>query len=275
MAQNISSLLQMAQQQYGNQGTDASTQADTAESSSVDVLKGMMARGSAAQELAQQRNLENQKGLERLFAEAGVGPQGLLNTLGIGLGNALGQRSAEKNPDGEMQRAIAIDNLTEQAASSNDPNQLLEFGRQLIALREYKAGGQMIALAGQLQQNSRAERQINLSEEQFNLAKDSRFTNLVGKIYAEGLNSFEESQAMARQILGLDPAPPPSPLPNEVIPDPAPPPIIDMLKNLPVGSSVPIAGDTYVITKDGPVVQEKPINGRGARGRRSRAQGGK
>ena len=275
MAQNISSLLQMAQQQYGNQGTDASTQADTAESSSVDVLKGMMARGSAAQELAQQRNLENQKGLERLFAEAGVGPQGLLNTLGIGLGNALGQRSAEKNPDGEMQRAIAIDNLTEQAASSNDPNQLLEFGRQLIALREYKAGVQMIALAGQLQQNSRAERQINLSEEQFNLAKDSRFTNLVGKIYAEGLNSFEESQAMARQILGLDPAPPPSPLPNEVIPDPAPPPIIDMLKNLPVGSSVPIAGDTYVITKDGPVVQEKPINGRGARGRRSRAQGGK
>jgi hypothetical protein len=275
MAQNISSLLQMAQQQYGNQGTDASTQADTAESSSVDVLKGMMARGSAAQELAQQRNLENQKGLERLFAEAGVGPQGLLNTLGIGLGNALGQRSAEKNPDGEMQRAIAIDNLTEQAASSNDPNQLLEFGRQLIALREYKAGGQMIALAGQLQQNSRAERQINLSEEQFNLAKDSRFTNLVGKIYAEGLNSFEESQAMARQILGLDPAPPPSPLPNEVIPDPAPPPIIDLLKNLPVGSSVPIAGDTYVITKDGPVVQEKPINGRGARGRRSRAQGGK
>jgi hypothetical protein len=62
MAQNISSLLQMAQQQYGNQGTDASTQADTADSSSVDVLKGMMARGSAAQELAQQRNLENQKG---------------------------------------------------------------------------------------------------------------------------------------------------------------------------------------------------------------------
>ena len=274
MAQNISSLLQMAQQQYGNQGTDASTQADTAESSSVDVLKGIMARGGAAQELAQQRNLENRKGLERLFAEAGVGPQGLLNTLGIGLGNALGQRSAEKNPDGEMQRAIAIDNLTEQAASSNDPNQLLEFGRQLIALREYKAGGQMIALAGQLQQNSRAERQINLSEEQFNLAKDSRFTNLVGKIYAEGLNSFEESQAMARQILGLDPAPPPSPLPNEVIPNP-PPIVIDMFKNLPPGSTVPIAGDTYVITKDGPVVQEKPINGRGARGRRSRAQGGK
>ena len=149
MAQNISSLLQMAQQQYDNQGTAAATQADTAGSPSMDVLKGMMARGGAAQKLAQQRNLENQKGLERLFAEAGVGSQGLLNTLGIGLGNALGQRSAGKNPDGEMQRANAIDNLTGQAASSNDPNQLLEFGRQLIALGEYKAGGDMIALSNQ------------------------------------------------------------------------------------------------------------------------------
>ena len=148
MAQNIPSLLQTAQQQY-SQGTAAPTQADTAGSSSVETLKGMMAMGGAAQKLAQQRNLENQKGLQRLFAEAGVGPQGLLNTLGIGLGNALGQRSAGKNPDGAMQNAIAIDNITGQAASSNDPNQLLEFGRQLIALGEYKAGGDMIALSNQ------------------------------------------------------------------------------------------------------------------------------
>jgi hypothetical protein len=179
MAQNISSLLQMAQQQYGNQGTDASTQADTAESSSVDVLKGMMARGSAAQELAQQRNLENQKRLQTLFAEAGVGPQGLLNTLGIGLGNALGQSLANKNPDGEMQRAIAIDNLTGQSASSNDPNQLYEIGRRLIALGDHQTGGQMISLAGQLQQNSRAERQMDLYEELQKIGKDSRFRTAI------------------------------------------------------------------------------------------------
>ena len=114
MAQNIPmGLLQTAQQQF-SQGTAAPTQAGTVGvggggSSSMETLEGMMAMGGAAQKLAQQRNLENQKGLQRLFAEAGVGPQGLLNTLGIGLGNALGQRSAGKNPDGEMQNAIAID----------------------------------------------------------------------------------------------------------------------------------------------------------------------
>jgi len=164
MAQNISSLLQIAQQQY-SQGTatpTAPTQADTAGSSSMKTLEGMMARGGAAQKLAQQRNLENQKGLQRLLAEAGVGSQGLLNTLGIGLGNALGQRSAGKNPDGAMQNAIAIDNITGQAASSNDPNQLLEFGRQLIALGEYKAGGDMIALSNQyrnIEKSAAAKRQ--------------------------------------------------------------------------------------------------------------------
>ena len=274
MAQNISSLLQMAQQQYGNQGTDASTQADTAGSPSVDVLKGMMARGGAAQKLAQQRNLENRKGLQTLFAEAGVGPQGLLNTLGIGLGNALGQSLANKNPDGEMQRANEIDSLTGQSASSNDPNQLYEIGRRLIALGEPQTGGQMITLAAQLQQNSRAERQMDLYEQRENRLNDSKFRALALEFYNEGF-SIDESKAKASQFLGLDnPAPPPSPLPNEVIPNP-PPIVIDMFKNLPEGSIVPIAGETYVITKGGAVMQEKPINGRGARGRRSRAQGGK
>ena len=126
MAQNISSFLQMAPQQYGNQGTAAATQAGTVGvggggSSSMETLEGMMARGGAAQKLAQQRSLENQKGLERLFAESGTGQQGLLNTLGIGLGNALGQRSAGKNPDGAMQNAIAIDNIMQQAMASGDP----------------------------------------------------------------------------------------------------------------------------------------------------------
>ena len=161
MAQNIPmGLLQTAQQQF-SQGTAlptaAATQTDTAGSSSVDVLKGMMARGGAAQKLAQQRNLENQKGLERLFAEAGVGSQGLLNTLGIGLGNALGQRSAGKNPDGAMQNAIAIDNITEQAASSNDPDQLLEFARRLFALGETGAGKDLVALSNQYRNIEKSE----------------------------------------------------------------------------------------------------------------------
>ena len=125
MAQNIPmGLLQTAQQQYGNQGTTASTQADTDGSSSMKTLEGMMARGGAAQKLAQQRNLENQKGLQRLFAEAGVGPQGLLNTLGISLGNALGQRSADKNPDGAMQNAKEVDSSLEKL-DVNDPNRAL------------------------------------------------------------------------------------------------------------------------------------------------------
>lgn len=113
MAQNIPmGLLQTAQQQF-SQGTAAPTQAGTVGvggggSSSMKTLKGMMAMGGAAQKLAQQRNLENQKGLQRLFAEAGVGPQGLLNTLGIGLGNALGQ-SMRAGSDPAMDAANAED----------------------------------------------------------------------------------------------------------------------------------------------------------------------
>tara|TARA_R110000803_G_scaffold210184_1_gene281359 strand:+ start:582 stop:1847 length:1266 start_codon:yes stop_codon:yes gene_type:complete len=113
MAQNIPmGLLQTAQQQF-SQGTAAPTQAGTVGvggggSSSMETLEGMMAMGGAAQKLAQQRNLENQKGLQRLFAEAGVGSQGLLNTLGIGLGNALGQSMRAGN-DPAMDAANAED----------------------------------------------------------------------------------------------------------------------------------------------------------------------
>jgi len=113
MAQNIPmGLLQTAQQQF-SQGTAAPTQAGTVGvggggSSSMETLEGMMAMGGAAQKLAQQRNLENQKGLQRLFAEAGVGSQGLLNTLGIGFGNALGQSMRAGN-DPAMDAANAKD----------------------------------------------------------------------------------------------------------------------------------------------------------------------
>jgi hypothetical protein len=288
MAQNISSLLQMAQQQYGNQGTDASTQADTADSSSVDVLKGMMARGGAAQELAQQRNLENQKRLQTLFAEAGVGPQGLLNTLGIGLGNALGQSLANKNPDGEMQRANEIDSLTGQSASSNDPNQLYEIGRRLIALGDHQTGGQMISLANNYRSIAKSEAvEQQLKENIRRTPEVIKITDENGNVVSHEIRTWNDQGEELRRLVRPDdmellmgslgqnnPAPTHSPLPNEVIPNP-PPIVIDMFKNLPEGSIVPIAGETYVITKGGAVMQEKPINGRGARGRRSRAQGGK
>ena len=217
MAQNIPmGLLQTAQQQF-SQGTAAPTQAGTVGvggggSSSMETLEGMMAMGGAAQKLAQQRNLENQKGLQRLFAEAGVGSQGLLNTLGIGLGNALGQRSAEKNPDGAMQNAIAIDNIMQHAMASGDPGQIYSSAKQLIAMNEFEGARELLNFSSQIERGQNADRQFKLSEDQLKLAKDrearitaSTLTDLVGTIYAEG-RSYEEAEAMARRILGLDPA---------------------------------------------------------------------
>ena len=103
MAQNIPSLLQTAQQQY-SQGTSAPTTAplqteQVEDGSSLGVLKGMMSKGGAAQKLAQQRTLENQKGLQKLLSETDTGFQGLLQTLAIGAGSKLGQMSKEKSPD--------------------------------------------------------------------------------------------------------------------------------------------------------------------------------
>ena len=304
MAQNISSFLQMAPQQYGNQGTAAPTQAGTVGvggggSSSMETLEGMMAMGGAAQKLAQQRNLENQRGLERLFAEAGVGPQGLLNTLGIGLGNALGQRSAGKNPDGEMQRANAIDSLMGQARSTSDPVQLLEIGRQLIALREYSAGGDIISLSNNyrsIDKSEAVEQQRKQKEEQRKAnigkapevieikAKDGNVVSLEMRTWNDDgvekrtgmrpgdmellMSSLGQNEQTPGKLNKDDPALVPTDNTDKLA-------VIDMFKKLPVGSRVPVEGETYVITKDGPVMQEKPTTGRGARGRRSRAQRGK
>ena len=58
-----------------------------------------MSKGGAAQKLAQQRTLENQKGLQKLLSETDTGFQGLLQTLAIGAGSKLGQMSKEKSPD--------------------------------------------------------------------------------------------------------------------------------------------------------------------------------
>ena len=175
MAQNIPmGLLQTAQQQFSQNTalpTAAATQTGTVGvggggGSSMETLEGMMAMGGAAQKLAQQRNLENQKGLQRLFAEAGVGSQGLLNTLGIGLGNALGQRSAEKNPDGAMQNAIAIDNIMQHAMASGDPGQIYSSAKQLIAMHEFKGARELLNFSSQIERGQNADRQFKLSEDQ-------------------------------------------------------------------------------------------------------------
>ena len=167
MAQNIPSLLRNASQQY-SQGTAtpivAPLQTEEKDSSSMGVLKGMMAKGGAAQKLAQQRTLENQKGLQKLLSETDTGFQGLLQTLAIGAGNKLGQMSKEKSPDDEMLKAQGIDAIHGTLAASKDPNNPEQYflaAQQLIGLGEPERAASMMAMGNTLYDNNLATQTAN------------------------------------------------------------------------------------------------------------------
>jgi len=153
MAQNIPSFLQNAQQLYsGNQPTVAAPlQTEQEENgSSLGVLKGMMAKGGAAQKLAQQRTLENQKGLQKLLSETDTGFQGLLQTLAIGAGNKLGQMSKEKSPDDEMLRAQGIDSVLSELESiknTDDASAYYTLANKFFSLDDFERGGAMLQIA--------------------------------------------------------------------------------------------------------------------------------
>ena len=166
MAQNIPmGLLQTAQQQY-SQGTAAPIvaplQTEQEENgSSLGVLKGMMAKGGAAQKLAQQRTLENQKGLQKLLSETDTGFQGLLQTLAIGAGNKLGQMSKGNNPDDEMLRAQGVDAIHGTLAASKDPNNPEQYflaAQQLIGIGEPERAATMMDMGNTLYDNNLAAR---------------------------------------------------------------------------------------------------------------------
>ena len=111
MAQNIPSLLQTAQQQYA-QGTATPIVAptdSTEDNTSMGLAKAMVGKGAMAQKLARERTAENRDRFQTMFADSGVGFQGLLNTLAIGLGDALGNKSGDGAVDAEMEAAIAGD----------------------------------------------------------------------------------------------------------------------------------------------------------------------
>ena len=154
MAQNIPSLLQTAQQQY-SQGTSAPTTAplqteQVEDGSSLGVLKGMMSKGGAAQKLAQQRTLENQKGLQKLLSETDTGFQGLLQTLAIGAGSKLGQMSKEKSPDDEMLRAQGIDSVLSELESvkdTDDASSYYTLANKFFSLDDFERGGAMLQIA--------------------------------------------------------------------------------------------------------------------------------
>ena len=92
MAQNIPiGLLQTAQQQY-SQGTAPPITAptdSTEDNTSMGLAKAMVGKGAMAQKLARERTAENRDRFQTMFADSGVGFQGLLNTLAIGLGDKI------------------------------------------------------------------------------------------------------------------------------------------------------------------------------------------
>ena len=154
MAQNIPSLLRNAKQQY-SQGTATPTTAPLQteqgeDGSSLGVLKGMMSKGGAAQKLAQQRTLENQKGLQKLLSETDTGFQGLLQTLAIGAGSKLGQMSKEKSPDDEMLRAQGIDSVLSELESikdTDDASAYYTLANKFFSMDDFSRGGAMLEIA--------------------------------------------------------------------------------------------------------------------------------
>ena len=111
MAQNIPSLLQTAQQQY-SQGTATPITAptdSTEDNTSMGLAKAMVGKGAMAQKLARERTAENKDRFQTMFADSGVGFQGLLNTLAIGLGDKIAKPSGDGAVDAEMEAAIAGD----------------------------------------------------------------------------------------------------------------------------------------------------------------------
>ena len=111
MAQNIPSLLQTAQQQH-SQGTATPIVApidSTEDNTSMGLAKAMVGKGAMAQKLARERTAENKDRFQTMFADSGVGFQGLLNTLAIGLGDKIAKPSGDGAVDAEMEAAIAGD----------------------------------------------------------------------------------------------------------------------------------------------------------------------
>lgn len=112
MAQNIPmGLLQTAQQQY-SQGTATPIVAptnSTEDNTTMGLAKAMVGKGAMAQKLAKERTAENKDRFETMFADSGVGFQGLLNTLAIGLGDKIAKPSGDGAVDAEMEAAIAGD----------------------------------------------------------------------------------------------------------------------------------------------------------------------
>ncbi len=139
MAQNIPmGLLQTAQQQY-SQGTATPIVAptnSTEDNTTMGLAKAMVGKGAMAQKLAKERTAENKDRFQTMFADSGVGFQGLLNTLAIGLGDKIAKPSGDGAVDAEMEAAIAGDTalttIQEGILTANTPEDFA-FLKQLAA----------------------------------------------------------------------------------------------------------------------------------------------
>jgi hypothetical protein len=223
-----------------------------------------------------EQQLKQQQAAAQQFAQQTGANQGVASfgtAVGAGLGRGLMSGLGFEDP--AMVKAQEVEArqtaLNEQLAAldPNDPRRqyllaeaLSSIGDTQGSLAAYASGRQMEQYQSQLAEQ---DRMFGLREsEQQGVAQRAR-ANIMAKFIEAGF-SPEEAAIKTAQAFGEEVAAKPivTPDPSKIKGDETTTnPLAQQLKDLPIGTTVPIDGQIFEITKDGAVLQEKPTRGRG------------
>lgn len=223
-----------------------------------------------------EQQLKQQQAAAQQFAQQTGANQGVASfgtAVGAGLGRGLMSGLGFEDP--AMAKAQEVEArqtaLNEQLAAldPNDPRRqyllaeaLSSIGDTQGSLAAYASGRQMEQYQSQLAEQ---DRMFTLRESEGEAvsqrAKDTIFAKLLE------YNSPEEARRIMSEIYGGSYTPAKTtdtPDPSKIKGDETTTnPLVQQLKDLPIGTTVPIDGQIFEITEDGAVLQEKPTKGRG------------